>query len=143
MKTRSEGLFERFLSENQIAFTPIQVGANRTPDYSVTVGGVEILFEVKEITADHAWSDVVVHSGTVGERIRQKINSGKGQVQAASRAGKPTVLVIFNNFDPLQWFGTENHDFEHAMYGAYTLRIDRSTGKIVDRYPWVRKVIPE
>jgi hypothetical protein len=34
----------------------------------------------------------------------------------------------------LQLFGTENHDFEHAMCGADTLRIDLETRRIVDRF---------
>jgi len=100
----------------------------------VTLGGVEIVFEVKEIVAERAWVDDVVHGGTVGERIRQKINASKGQMQVASRQGKPTVLLIFNNYDPLHLSGTENHDFEHAMYGEYTLRMDVVTRQIVDRF---------
>jgi hypothetical protein len=133
-KTHSELLFERFLSEHAIPFRPIPVGPGKTPDYGVTIAGAQIVFEVKEIVADRAWGDDVVHGGTVGERIRQKINASKGQMQAASREGKPTVLLIFNNYDPLQLSGTENHDFEHVMYGAYTLRIDRDTREIVDRF---------
>jgi hypothetical protein len=134
MKTRSEILFERFLAENGLAFSPIPVGAGRTPDYGVSIGGVEIVFEVKEIVAERAWADDVVHGDTVGERIRQKIGASKGQMQVASRQGKPTVLLIFNNYDPLQLSGTEDHDFEHAMYGEYTLRINIETREIVDRF---------
>jgi hypothetical protein len=44
------------------------------------------------------------------------------------------VLLIFNDRDPLQLFGTENHDFEHAMYGELTLTIEGDSGKIVDRF---------
>lgn len=46
----------------------------------------------------------------------------------------PTVLLIFNAWDPCQMFATENHDFEFAMYGALTVSLDRSSGKIVDSY---------
>jgi hypothetical protein len=134
MRTRSEILFERFLGENGIPFQPIPVGPGKTPDYGVTLGGVEIVFEVKEIVAERAWVDDVVHGGTVGERIRQKINASKGQMQVASWQGKPTVLLTFYNYDPLQLSGTENHDFEHAMYGEYTLRMDVVTRQIVDRF---------
>jgi hypothetical protein len=134
MKTRSKILFERFLAENGLPFRPIPVGPGKTLDYGVTIGDVEIVLEVKEIVADRVWADDVVHSGTVGERIRQKINGSKRQMQAASRQGKPTVLLIFNNYDPLQLSGTENHDFEHAMYREYTLSIDVYAREIVDRF---------
>lgn len=131
-KTRSEILFERFLTKNLIPFRSIQVGPTRTPDYGVTISGIEIVFEVKEIVACHKWGDNVVHGGKVGGRIRQKINSSKGQMQAASMQGKPTVLLIFNDYDPLQIFGTDNHDFKNAMYGDYTLDIDVETLQIAD-----------
>jgi hypothetical protein len=134
MKTRSELAFERFLAAHGIPYRPILIAPEKTPDYGVTVTGAEIIFEVKEIVSDHAWDDDIVHGGTVGEQIRKRINSSKGQIQAASREGKPTVLLIFNNYDPLQLSGTEDHDFEHAMYGAYTLRIDSESRRIVDRY---------
>jgi hypothetical protein len=134
MKTRSELLFERFLADNKIPFRPIPVSPDKTPDYSVILAGTETVFEVKEIVAARAWGDDVVHGGTVGERIRQKIKDSKSQMQVASRQGKPTVLLIFNNYDPLQRSETEDHDFEHAMYGAYTIRLDRDTREVVDRY---------
>jgi len=133
-KTRSEFLFERFLAENGLPFQSIPAGPGKTPDYAVTLSGAEIVFEVKEIVAEREWGDDEVHGGTVGARIRQKINDSKSQMQVASRQGKPTVLLIFNNYDPLQRSETEDHDFEHAMYGAYTLRLDRYTREIVHRF---------
>jgi hypothetical protein len=30
--------------------------------------------------------------------------------------------------------GTEDHDFEHAMYGEHTLRIDTGLGRVVDTF---------
>ena len=129
VKTRSETLFEQFLSENHLSYIREPVEAYvRTPDYCVAVGDLAVIFEVKEIVG--AW-DNEVHAGVVGERIRQKINRGKRQMQSKSQEGKPTVLLIFNNYDPLQLFGTEDCDFEHAMYGENTLRLHRGT--IVDR----------
>lgn len=56
------------------------------------------------------------------------------QIQSASEKGKPTVLLIYNNLDPLQLHGTENHDFERAMYGELTVVIDRNSGKIADSF---------
>jgi hypothetical protein len=72
----------------------------------------------------------------VGEHVRTKISDRRTrkQIQSASKQGKPTVLLIFNNLDPAQLFGTENHDFEHAMYGEHTVVIDRNSGKIVGSF---------
>ncbi|MGO9174037.1 MAG: hypothetical protein ACLP7P_19025 [Rhodomicrobium sp.] len=134
MKNCSEILFERFLSENDFSFYPIPVGERKTPDYRVTVAEVEVVFEVKEIRAARPWSADKVHRSLVGKHIRQLINGSKGQLQAASRNGRLTVLLIFNGYDPAQIFGTEDFDFEHAMYGEDTFLRDRNTLEIIDRF---------
>lgn len=133
-KTRSELAFERFLSANGIGYRPIPVRAERTPDYGVTIAGTEIIFEVKEIVSQQPWEKEVVHGATVGDFIRRRIDRSRTQIQSASAKGFPTVLLIFNNYDPLQLFGTEDHDFEQAMLGADTLVIGLETGRILDRY---------
>ena len=46
----------------------------------------------------------------------------------------PPILLVYNNIDPWHAFGTEDHHFIHAMYGEYTLRLDRETGRVVDAY---------
>lgn len=135
-RTRSEIIFERFLTANGIPFKPIPVGPMKTPDYAVTIGGAYVIFEVKEIAPDPNWNDSAVHGGTVGELIRDKVRDRRAmkQIQSASKQGKPTVLLIFNAMDPMQMCGTENHDFEHAMYGEYTIWINIETREIVDRF---------
>lgn len=138
--TRSEIAFERFLATNRVAFRRIPtVAETPTPDYAVTVGDSEITFEVKEITTHAAWASEVVHGHTVGEHIRRQINAAKRQIRTASNEGKPTILLIFNAWDPLQLSGTENHDFEHAMYGEHTVVLDIESRKIVDAYHGQRK----
>jgi hypothetical protein len=67
----------------------------------------------------------------VGEDIRKRINDAKKQIQPAADQGKPTVLLIFNNRDPLQLFGTEDFDFVHA-YGELTVTIETNSGKMTD-----------
>ena len=52
MKTKSEILFEGFLTANNLPFEKIQEQTTRTPDYRISVGGSEIIFELKELAAD-------------------------------------------------------------------------------------------
>ncbi|WP_018407518.1 hypothetical protein [Methylocystis rosea] len=66
-KTASEMLFERFLSTNNIAFQPIATGLQKTPDYVVRVGGVELFFEVKEFAEDSNFVTEALHSRRVGQ----------------------------------------------------------------------------
>jgi hypothetical protein len=134
-KTRSEIVFERWLDDNRLPWRRIETGTGKTPDYAVTMApGIEIFFELKQIETDRRWEDDIVHGGEVGARIRLRIHSSKRQIQSTARRGKPTVLVVFNDYDPLQLCGTEDHDFIDAMYGAYMLQIGIESRKIVGRF---------
>ena len=134
-KTRSEIVFERWLDANRLPWHRIQTGPGKTPDYAVMVApGAEIIFEVKQIQTNRRWKDDIVHGGEVAAHIRSRINSSKSQIQSTAKLGKPTVLVVFNAYDPLQLSGTEDHDFMDAMYGAYTVQIDIESRMIVERF---------
>lgn len=136
MKTKSESLFEEFLTVSNLPFEKIEEDTTRRPDYRVSVGGVEIIFEVKELTEDGNYGVVKdsVHphikssSRTLGDHVRRRIESSKKQIQFGARQGVPSVLLIYNNIDPVfQDFGTEPMDFTAAMYGAYTILLNRET----------------
>jgi hypothetical protein len=135
MKTKSDGLFEGFLTTNNLPFEKIKEEENtKTPDYRVSVGGSEIIFEVKELTEDEnfgvvkdpAYPHIKSSSRTLGDHIRRRIESSKKQIQFGAEQGIPSIRLIYNNVDPvLQDFGTEPMDFTAAMYGAYTILINR------------------
>ncbi|MBK9595004.1 MAG: hypothetical protein IPO57_06475 [Rhodocyclales bacterium] len=73
-----------------------------------------------------------VSSRTVGAHIRQKILDSRKQVQVGAKLGAPSILLVYNNLDPMQLFGTEQHDFIAAMYGEMTVELKDS--RIVDSY---------
>lgn len=136
MKTKSESLFEEFLTVNNLPFKKIEVDATPRPDYSISVGCSEIIFEIKELAEDEnygvvkdpAHPHIKSDSRTVGDHVRRRIESSKKQIQFGARQGIPSVLLIYNNIDPVfQDFGTEPMDFTAAMYGAYTILLDRET----------------
>lgn len=52
MKTRSEELFEFFLSRNRLPFKKIEEAGSPRPDYLVDIGGPGIVFEVKELASE-------------------------------------------------------------------------------------------
>jgi hypothetical protein len=77
---------------------------------------------VKDPTCPHIKSS----SRTLGDHIRRRIESSKKQIQFGAKQGIPSILLIYNNIDPVfQDFGTEPMDFTAAMYGAYTILINR------------------
>lgn len=134
-KTRSEITFERWLSANGLSWRPVPRNSTKTPDYAVNVAPRgEIIFELKQIETARNWKADIVHGSEVGAFIRERINGSKSQMKASSKQGKPTVLVIFNDYDPIQLFGTEDRDFIHAMYGEYTIEIGVESRNITARY---------
>ncbi|MFG1379781.1 hypothetical protein [Xanthobacter autotrophicus] len=134
-RTYSELVFERWLDNNGLSWRPIPTEQVRTPDYAVILGpSAEIVFELKQIESDRNWEDDIVHGGEIGAFVRERINRSKPQIRTSSSQGKPTVLVVFNAYDPLQLSGTEDHDFIFAMYGAYTLKMSVESGKIIEGF---------
>jgi hypothetical protein len=131
-QTESEKAFETFLSVNNLPFQRIERQAVRTPDYLVQVGDLKLIFEVKQLDEDENFGMVSTH--TVGDHIRHKIARAHDQVKWGANQGIPSILLVYNNLDPMHMFGTEDHDFLHAMYGEHTVDINKSTGKITDSY---------
>lgn len=136
VRTVSETAFEQFLSDNDLTFERVMEAESPRPDYLVDINGVRLLFEVKELGEDENFSLVpgVVFRRTLCDHIRRKIADARKQVQFGARQGLPSILLVYNNIDPLHLFGTENMDFITAMYGEYTVRIDKATRETVDAF---------
>ncbi len=143
MKTTSEEVFESFLTENSLPFEKIREettgaakGTSRRPDYMVQVGDLKLVFEVKELAEDDNFGVVKNpstplikhHSRTLGDHARRRIDGSKKQIQYGAKQGIPSILLIYNNIDPVfQMFGTEDVDFTAAMYGEYSILLNRNT----------------
>lgn len=136
MRTKSESLFEQFLATDNIPFQKIAEDTTPRPDYRISVGGSGIIFEIKELSEDEnfgvvndsAYPHIKSSSRTMGEHVRRRIESSKKQIQFGAKQGIPSILLIYNDIDPLfQDFGTEPMDFTAAMYGAYTILMNRET----------------
>jgi hypothetical protein len=145
MKTKSEEIFEKFLIENNIEFEKIKEEGTPRPDYFVKISELKLAFEIKELAEDENFKTepLAVSSHKVGEHIRKKIHNSKRQIQYAAKQGIPSILLIYNNIDPKHLFGTENHDFIYAMYGDYTLILNKSTREITDSYHGKNKSLSE
>jgi hypothetical protein len=107
MQTTSETAFENFLRENNLKFEKIPEQATARPDYKVQAGEVELVFEVKEIRWD---KDFEIVNGTgssvrvVGEHVRKTIGRPRTRKQikfGAEELGLPSILLLYNNVDPL------------------------------------------
>jgi hypothetical protein len=133
MNTKSEELFEAFLTSHGVRFSRIEEvkekGARR-PDYLVEVGDLRIVFEVKQLGDDdddqHAQL-TGVWEGTPGAKLRRCINRSKKQIQFGADRGVASVLLVYNNADPAFNCGTDELDFRTAMHGELTTLIDKQT----------------
>ena len=144
MKTKSESLFEVFLAANSLPFEKIKEEENtHTPDYRVSVGGSDIIFEIKELEEDEnfgvvknaAFPQVKNSSRTMGEHVRKRIESSRKQIQFGAKQGIPSILLIYNNIDQVfHDFGTEPLDFTAAMYGTYTILLNRENRTASDLF---------
>ena len=152
MKTKSEALFEKFLDDNNLAFERIKEGATPRPDYLVSVGNTKITFELKELAEDEdfgvvrdpAHPHIKSHSRTLGDHVRRRIESSKKQIQYGAKQGIPSVLLIYNNLDRVfQMFGTEPIDFAAAMYGEYTILLDKRARAASDWYNGRKQLLQE
>jgi hypothetical protein len=152
MKTKSEGLFEKFLTVNNLPFEKIKEDTTPRPDYRVSVAGGEIIFEIKQleedgdfgVVKDPAYPHLKSHSRTLGDHVRRRIESSKKQIQFGAEQGVPSVLLIYNNIDPVfQDFGTEPMDFTAAMYGAYTILLNRETRAASDWFNGKDRMLQE
>ena len=141
-KTNSETLFEQFCNSNALPLSRIQEGESPSPDYCVRLGVLDVYFEIKQIDKDTEFS-AVSSSRTIGSHVRAKIKEARNQVRTAAKLGAPAVLLIYNNLDPLQRFGTEQLDFVAAMYGEPTVLLSNESGQIVDSFHGKNKALRE
>ena len=118
-----KGFGEIFLNDNNLEFEKISEAESPRPDYLVKADEFSLAFEIKELDEDDNFKSksFEVSSRMVGEHIRKKIHAGKKQIQFAAKQKIPSILLIYNNIDPIHLFGTENTDFIAAMYGDFTL----------------------
>ncbi|WP_290886398.1 hypothetical protein [Arenimonas sp.] len=122
-QTESERLFSEFCRHNNLVVDRVPTEVGKTPDFSLRLIDHSIAVEIKQIESLRGFNQSSVSSRTVGSHVRQKISEARKQLQVASRAGQPTILLIYNAADPWQLFGTEPHDFLCAMYGELTVHI--------------------
>jgi hypothetical protein len=125
-KTVSEVACEEFCRANDITHHKIDESHDPTPDYQMTIHGATVFVEVKQIDTDENFS--AWQSRPLGTHIRAKINQARNQVRASCEAGYPTILLVYNNLDRMQLYGTERQDFLAAMYGDLTIFVSRTRG---------------
>jgi hypothetical protein len=151
MRTKSEELFEGFLVQNSLSFEKIKEEASPRPDYLVTVGDVQLVIEVKELSEDDNFGVIkdpsMPHVSSnwriAGDHVRRRIEGSRRQIQHGANQGIPSILLIYNKLDPVFQFGTQDLDFTTAMYGECTVLIDINTRQMSDRFNGKNQALQE
>ena len=118
----SEQLFEQFCGANAIPCSRVDTGVRRTPDYVITLGGILVTCEVKQIdpnAQDLSELAELRERGATGRhipnRLRGKLKDVSAQLKDAAREGYPTLLVVYDN-TPFKSY-TDHTDVVQAMFG--------------------------
>jgi hypothetical protein len=124
----SEQLFEQFCGANAIPCSRVDTGVRRTPDYVITLGGILVTCEVKQIdpnAQDLSELAELRERGATGRhipnRLRGKLKDVSAQLKDAAREGYPTLLVVYDN-TPFKSY-TDHTDVVQAMFGRHSVRV--------------------
>jgi hypothetical protein len=95
---------------------------------------------IDDLTKPHIQSD----DRTIGDHVRRRIESSKRQIQFGANQSIPSILLIYNNLDPVfQMFGTEAVDFTTAMYGELTIMFDKKTRRSSEMFNGKNQLLQE
>lgn len=140
MKSKSEQLFEDYCSSKAIKFEKIGEEAQSRPDYMITINGINIVVEVKQIDpnkddkeklAEFQRKGFVVGSSTPGARVRSKITDAGPQIASVAKGRYPGVLVLYSNLSFVLGSPLEPYNVRVGMYGFDTFVFSRP-GNFID-----------
>lgn len=146
MKTESETAVEKYFQERGLAIEKIAEGAERSPDYRVEIGGLEIIIEVKQFDATPdeqqrleslAEGEVLLLDTTPGKGVRKKITDAGAQLKGLAKGKCPAVLLLFNNRPFLLGNPANPYEVRVAMYGFESILIanprENTVSRVLDR----------
>ena len=128
MHAYSEELFERFCRTNAISCERVAAGSCPTPDFEIIVAGVRVTCELKQLDPNPEDLRVLAElregratSVYVPNRLRGKLKRVSAQLKAACSAGRPTILVVYDN-TPFKSY-TDHRDVIQAMFGGNSVTV--------------------
>ena len=131
--TFSEQLFEEFCRSNGISCTRVPTARKRTPDFDIELSGYIVTCEVKQIDQNRADLEelAVIQTGEssgryLANRLRSKLKDVSAQLRAASGAGRPTLVVLYDN-TPFKSYSIHS-DVVQAMFGHRSVTVRFSPG---------------
>lgn len=124
-KTISEQLFEKLCLNKGICYERIPETDTKTADYILTIHGVTIIAEVKQLDFNEKDEQIKTYWGKANGppvespavRIQELLNRGYPQIKTSSKDQLPAIIVLFNNAGA--WNKIDIFAVSKAMFGSY------------------------
>lgn len=135
--TESEDLFTWICNREQWVLNRIlETHRRKTPDYTIKIGGLEIVCEIKQIDPTKQQLLEIANNTTgnftfrhtPGKAVRAKINKGAKQIKTRSNGELPGLLVLYCNLPMEMGNPTEGYDIRVAMHGFDSIVLQISDG---------------
>jgi hypothetical protein len=127
-ETESEKLFGAFRGLHGIPGVRLSPAAGRTPDFAIELGDTEVICEIKQIDPNPEdrrelaeLQNDLAEGRYLPNRLRAKLKDVSAQLKSASKAGRPTLLVIYDN-TPFKSY-TDHADVVQAMFGRDSVSV--------------------
>lgn len=126
MKTRSESAFEEYFGARGMAPMKIAEAEEKTPDYRISVEGVEVVVEVKQFDAtpdelrrleELKEGEILVLDGTPGKGVRKKITDASPQFRNLAKDRCAAILLLYNNRPFMLGNPANSYEVRVGMYG--------------------------
>lgn len=127
--TKSEALFEKLCAVRKIPCIRVEEGADRTPDYKVTLNRLLVYVEVKQLDLNErdGKAKEKMKAGGIAttvaptKRVRDQIAKAYNQLKPYGKAGHPCVIVLFNNAGFMNYI--DSFTVTSAMFGGFGFRL--------------------
>ena len=143
--TISERLFEQLCSQRDVGCTRIPEGPQKTADYSVALGSLTLVTEVKQLEPNNQDKKLAKTWGTPSspgavapsDRVQGLLDEGYPQVKRSCEAKWPSMIVVYNNSGRWNWIDT--FTISKAMFGSvgFVLELQRDQAITVARHGYL------
>jgi hypothetical protein len=131
--TESEEFFEQFATQHGLSVKRIPTANHPTPDYRLNLKSSQIAVEITTVHAFAQGDDKGGYVRTIGDAVRREITDKSKQIHWAAQNNLASLLLLHEPRHAYPFF-LEDHDFQTAMYGEFTLQIGRESKRFGPMY---------
>ncbi|MFH1044100.1 MAG: hypothetical protein V1796_03390 [Pseudomonadota bacterium] len=124
-RTISEELFEELCAQKCVEYVRIPEGTAKTADYRLTLGGVTLITEVKQLDPSPEEQHLAETWGSrqspgaiaPSDRVQGLLEEGYPQIKRSAEGKWPAMIVVYNNSGDWNWI--DSFTVSKAMFGSF------------------------